>query len=128
MKRLTLLLPLAAVLAACTPSQGIPPVKYVAESSNVIATIAQTCTQLQPSKYYNFYTVDAITSNGVTCVAKPVLGFQLLVSSAPIRLVFTALQNGQVTSVAGSVSTGLEYRKAIDDVFAVLDKTFQRAP
>lgn len=128
MRNLTLAVPaLALALASCAPTAGIPPVRYIGESSNIIATIAQTCTQMQPNKYYNFYTVDAITTNGVTCVAKPVLGFQLLVSSQPIRLTFTALQNGQVTNVAGSVS-GVDFRKAVDDVFQVLDKSFQRAP
>jgi hypothetical protein len=61
-------------------------------------------------------------------VANPVLGAQLLGANIPVRLVFTALQNGQVTSVAGSANTGVEYRKNIDAVFQQLDKSFQRAP
>lgn len=130
MKKSVLLAATASVLAitACTPTAGVPPVRYIGESTNIITTIAQTCTQLQPGKGYNFYTVDAITTNGVTCVANPLLGYRLLVGNAPVRLVFTALQNGQITSVAGSANTGIEYRNNIDAVFQQLDKTFQRAP
>lgn len=116
-------------LVACTPTAGVPPVKYVGQSSEIIANIAQVCTQIQPIQGYNFYTVDGISNNGVTCVSKPVLGIQLLGVNAPIRVTFTALQNGNIVNVAGSMDgTAGEGRRLIDEVFKNLEKTFKRIP
>ena len=127
-RKLLLLVPLLFV-AACAPAQGVPPTLYNATSSDILAAVSQACPSIQPSGGYNYFSVTSITPTSVTCAAEQTTGMQVLsafggVSSNIASITFTALQNGNVTSVAGG---GLRAgREIVLKVFAILDGKFQR--
>ena len=128
MKNLLLLAPVLA-LAACAPAMGVPPTLYSASSSDILAAVSQACPVIPPVSTYNYLSVTSITPTSVTCSAEQTTGFQILSALGSntknvVTITFTALQNGSITSVAGSgLSSG---QTVVNQIFGILDGKFQR--
>jgi hypothetical protein len=128
MKKLLLLAPVL-LFAACAPAQGVPPTTYVAVSSDILASVSQACPQLKPVFGFNYLSVTSVTPTSVTCTAEQTTAMQIVSALGSgrkeyVSITFTALQNGNITSVAGS---GLsEGRKLVEQMFQILDGKFQR--
>lgn len=128
MKKYLFLFPMLAIVA-CSPMQGVPPTMYQGNSADILATVAQNCPSIQPGNAFNYFSVTSITPTSVTCTAEELGVYQVLNALGGTRetyasITFTALQNGNVTSVVGS---GLRSsRDIVIKMFTLLDAKFQR--
>lgn len=125
MKKMMFLLPIAAVMAACTPAQGVKPRVYAASSTQLLTAISQLGPTVQPLAGYNYFSVIETTANQVTLRAEPTVGVQLLGGNAPIVATFTALQSGNTTSVTHTARLGSDTVGRASAINANIDNIYR---
>ena len=122
------------LLAACAPAAGRPTIPYLAQSSEVIGTIAQVGPQLRPGGAYNFLGIETIGDNFITLVADKRPDSQILGSftgsANTVSLTITTIQNGDVAQVAtsGVPRDNSVVNRTLDTIIQELDARFERAP
>lgn len=126
MKKIMFLLPIAVVMAACTPAQGVKPRVYAASSAEILTAISQLGPAVQPLTGYNYFSVIETTANQVTLRAEPTVGVQILGGSAPIVATFTALQSGNTTSVTHTAKRGSDTVARASAINANIDNIYRQ--
>lgn len=114
------------LLAACAPAAGRATVQFNGQAEDVIGAIAEIGITLQPSSAYNFYSINTIGERFITLQATTTGGVSFFLGGSSITLNFSAIQNGDVVTLAAS-GQGSVADESISQIVEQLSIRFDRA-
>jgi hypothetical protein len=120
------LLASALLVVACAPAVGRATVQYQAQPQDLISAIAEIGITLQPGTAFNFFSINSIGERFITLQATTTGGFSFFFGGSSITLNFSAIQSGEIVSLAASGTGGSASNDAIDQIVAQLDLRFTR--
>jgi len=124
---LLLLVSSTLLFSACAPAAGRASVQYQAPSQEVIGAIAEIAVNMVPLSGYNYFSINSINDRFVTLQSDRTGGASFLFGAKSLTLSFTALQNGDVTTLAANGDGSSDLVKAtIKKITSELDARFTR--
>ena len=119
------LVALALLLAACAPAAGRATVQFEGQAEDIIGAIAEIGITLQPGSAYNFYSINSIGERFITLQATTTGGVSFFLGGSTTTLNFSAIQNGDVVTLAASGS-GAGSDDSIEQITEQLTVRFPR--
>jgi hypothetical protein len=118
---------LVLLFTACAPAAGRAIIQYQASAEDIIGAVAEIGVTLQPDPGYNFFSINAIGERFITLQANTTTGISILFGGSNLVLNFSAVQNGDIVSLAASgQGNGGLVNDSIDKITQQLDVRFTR--
>lgn len=114
------------LLAACAPAAGRATVQFNGKAEDIIGAVAEIGITLQPGSAYNFYSINTIGERFITLQATTTGGISFFLGGSSITLNFSAIQNGDVVTLAAS-GEGSAANDSIAQIIEQLSIRFDRA-
>lgn len=115
------------LFAACAPAAGRSTVQYQAMSQDIINAVAEIGITMQPNSSFNFFSINGISDRFITLQADSTGAVSFFFGNASVVLNFSALQNGDIVTLAASgQGNGTVVNDSIDRIIQQLDARFSR--
>lgn len=100
------LVALALLVAACAPAAGRATIQFEGKAEDIIGAVAEIGITLQPGSAYNYFSINSIGDRFITLQATTTGGVSFFFGGSSVTLNFSAIQNGDLVTLAASGSGG----------------------